>query len=116
MVNACDTKRYWFRNKKRGIGWVPATWEGWLVLLTYVVTVFVLAIEPYHMGNCLFVTGKYVHLVEKDPVRYIYFFIIFILFMIVVVKKGEKLRPNFISKFFKNRKNEQVKEVGNRKS
>ncbi len=33
-------KRYWFVNKKVGIGWVPATWEGWLVTALYVLGVF----------------------------------------------------------------------------
>ncbi|MEK7572016.1 MAG: hypothetical protein AAB553_07120 [Patescibacteria group bacterium] len=28
---------YWFRARKHGIGWVPVTWQGWLVLLMYVI-------------------------------------------------------------------------------
>ena len=30
-------KRYWFVNKKYGFGWVPATWEGWLIIFLYIV-------------------------------------------------------------------------------
>ena len=30
-------KRSWFKNKRYGYGWVPASWEGWLVLLIYIV-------------------------------------------------------------------------------
>jgi uncharacterized membrane protein YraQ (UPF0718 family) len=28
-------KRYWFRAKKYGYGWEPATWEGWLVMALF---------------------------------------------------------------------------------
>lgn len=30
-------KRLWFKAKTYGYGWYPATWEGWSVLLGYVV-------------------------------------------------------------------------------
>lgn len=30
-----NDKKYWFKARKYGIGWVPATKEGWLVVLTY---------------------------------------------------------------------------------
>jgi uncharacterized membrane protein YhaH (DUF805 family) len=29
----------WFRAKEYGWGWTPATWQGWLLLLVYVVLV-----------------------------------------------------------------------------
>ena len=29
-------KKPWFRAKHYGWGWVPATWQGWLVLVVYV--------------------------------------------------------------------------------
>ncbi|QQG49623.1 MAG: hypothetical protein HZB70_02365 [Candidatus Berkelbacteria bacterium] len=28
-------KNYWFRRKKYGYGWYPASWQGWLVLGVY---------------------------------------------------------------------------------
>lgn len=28
-------KKLWFKNKRYGWGWTPATWEGWLVLVVY---------------------------------------------------------------------------------
>ncbi|MFA5127973.1 MAG: hypothetical protein WC457_03150 [Patescibacteria group bacterium] len=28
-------KTLWFKAKKYGFGWYPATWQGWLVLLLY---------------------------------------------------------------------------------
>lgn len=30
-------KKPWFRRKWYGWGWYPATWEGWLILLAFVV-------------------------------------------------------------------------------
>lgn len=27
---------YWFRTKRYGYGWVPSSWQGWLVLALYV--------------------------------------------------------------------------------
>lgn len=30
-------KKLWFKAKRFGWGWTPATWEGWLVLVLYLV-------------------------------------------------------------------------------
>jgi len=30
-------ERHWFRARRYGWGWEPATWEGWLVMVLYVV-------------------------------------------------------------------------------
>ncbi|MGH2575573.1 MAG: hypothetical protein ACRDFC_07730, partial [Ignavibacteria bacterium] len=27
--------KYWFKRKKYGFGWNPASWQGWVVLLIY---------------------------------------------------------------------------------
>lgn len=32
-------KKLWFKNKAYGWGWVPATWEGWVVVGAYAVFV-----------------------------------------------------------------------------
>lgn len=29
-------KKYWFRNKEYGWGWVPITWQGWLIIILYI--------------------------------------------------------------------------------
>ena len=34
-----NPNRYWFKRKLYGWGWTPATWQGWLVLLVYVVAI-----------------------------------------------------------------------------
>jgi len=31
-----DGKRYWFRKKKFGWGWAPATSEGWIATLVFI--------------------------------------------------------------------------------
>ena len=33
------SERPWFGPKRRGIGWTPVTWEGWLVTLCSMVIV-----------------------------------------------------------------------------
>jgi hypothetical protein len=34
-----NPKNYWFKAKLYGWGWTPARWQGWLVILVYVVAV-----------------------------------------------------------------------------
>ena len=29
--------KLWFKNKTYGYGWVPASWEGWVILIIYIV-------------------------------------------------------------------------------
>ncbi len=36
-------KRYWFKAKKYGWGWYPASVEGWLIILAYVIYIIFLA-------------------------------------------------------------------------
>ncbi len=31
-----NPERYWFKRKVFGWGWVPATWQGWVVTVAYV--------------------------------------------------------------------------------
>ena len=33
---------YWFKAKLYGWGWVPARWQGWLVILVYIALIFTL--------------------------------------------------------------------------
>lgn len=32
-------RRRWFASLNRGIGWKPATWQGWVIVIIYVVFV-----------------------------------------------------------------------------
>ncbi len=39
-----EVKKYWFPAKKYGWGWgFPKTWQGWLVLLTYIAILGIIA-------------------------------------------------------------------------
>ena len=38
---------YWFKAKKYGLGWKPASWQGWLVLAIFVVLMMV---NAYRLG------------------------------------------------------------------
>lgn len=38
-----NPKKYWFKRKVYGWGWVPVRWQGWLVLFIYVVAIFLFA-------------------------------------------------------------------------
>lgn len=29
------SNEYWFKRKRYGWGWTPATWQGWLIIATY---------------------------------------------------------------------------------
>ena len=33
-------KKLWFVNKRYGWGWTPSSWEGWVVILFYVIFLF----------------------------------------------------------------------------
>lgn len=34
---------YWFKRKLYGWGWVPARWQGWIVLLGYILFIVIIA-------------------------------------------------------------------------
>ena len=34
-----NPKKYWFKAKLYGWGWTPARWQGWLVVLAYILAV-----------------------------------------------------------------------------
>ena len=38
-------KTYWFRAKTYGWGWVPATWQGWVILGIYVLALVLRATQ-----------------------------------------------------------------------
>ncbi|MCI5051347.1 MAG: hypothetical protein MRY57_03490 [Candidatus Pacebacteria bacterium] len=39
-----NPKGYWFKRKLYGWGWTPATWQGWLVTLMYILLVLFFAL------------------------------------------------------------------------
>lgn len=55
-----EPPRYWFPAKRYGWGWAaPCTWQGWIVLLTYLMLVlcapFVFDPNTHIVGHLLFV-------------------------------------------------------------
>ena len=41
-VNIYDMGRnYWFKAKKHGWTWAPATWQGWLILFLYIIILII---------------------------------------------------------------------------
>lgn len=47
-------KKLWFKRKYYGWGWRPSSWEGWLVLLVYVLAlrkVFIVRDRLSHSGS-----------------------------------------------------------------
>jgi hypothetical protein len=38
-----NPKHYWFKKKLYGWGWTPATWQGWLITLIYVLLIIIFA-------------------------------------------------------------------------
>ena len=39
-----NPEHLWFKRKIYGWGWTPATWQGWLVILVYAVSISILSI------------------------------------------------------------------------
>ena len=39
-----NPERYWFKRKLYGWGWTPATWQGWLIVLIYIILVLLFAL------------------------------------------------------------------------
>src|SRR6185503_3908924 len=49
---------YWFKRKLYGWGWTPATWQGWVVILMYILalTFFALTIDKNSPSNEIWFT------------------------------------------------------------
>jgi uncharacterized membrane protein YhaH (DUF805 family) len=69
-----EKSKLWFRAKIYGWGWYPCSWEGWLVMLFWVV-LFIFLLNKVEQ-----------HLV----LTFILIFISFVVLLIICWKKGEK--------------------------
>jgi hypothetical protein len=72
-----DNKKYWFKAKTYGYGWYPATWQGWLILLTYLIVLMSL---------------MYIFEIDIEKYLVFYFIAVFILTGLLIYisyKKGE---------------------------
>lgn len=80
--NLNTKEKFWFVRKTYGWGWVPATWQGWLVLFVYIIllTLFSFTVDEYSSFREIILT-----------------FILPVLFLTITLiricyKKGEKPR------------------------
>jgi 4-amino-4-deoxy-L-arabinose transferase-like glycosyltransferase len=54
-------KKVWFKAKRYGWGWYPATWEGWMTILVWVVLfsastiIFEMNVEKFLQWHLIFV-------------------------------------------------------------
>ena len=72
-----NNQKYWFKAKTYGYGWYPATWQGWLIILVY-----------------LMIFGSLVFIFETDIEKYSVFYftsvaVITLLLVYISYKKGE---------------------------
>lgn len=77
-----NPKHLWFKRKLYGWGWTPATWQGWMVILVWLVLVFAFSFT----------------IDENSPTREVMFTFVFPVTLLTVAliricyKKGEKPR------------------------
>lgn len=79
-------KRYWFKNKRFGIGWTPATWEGWLCIGVFILWVIGIMLR--------FETLGFSESATLEQFVYPVFFGVFVL-IVVSAKTGEPLQWRF---------------------
>lgn len=77
-----EKRKYWFKNKSYGIGWVPASWEGWSVTLVYVVFCFYVALQ-FELQQ---LPEQYVHRAVLLPIL-----IGMVAYIAIVLRTGEPL-------------------------
>mgnify|MGYP001568499764 CR=1 FL=1 len=84
MINMENKKRkLWFKAKLYGWGWYPSTWQGWLVLLTWVIIEIALFLN----------IDKNSHSVSDTLINFIPISIVLIIILIIICYiKGERPR------------------------
>lgn len=68
---------YWFKAKRYGYGWYPATWQGWTIVLIY-----------------LLIFGVLIYIFETNIEKYLIFYLVSVflitgLLIYISYKKGE---------------------------
>jgi hypothetical protein len=43
-----NNKQLWFKRKRYGWGWTPASWQGWVTILVYMALVILNAVRTVH--------------------------------------------------------------------
>ncbi len=82
-------KNFWFKRKRYGFGWVPSSWQGWIISLIYIlilVKLFTMADIDSHSISDTFI---------KLSVPFI---IVSSIFIVICYKTGEKPKWQWGSK------------------
>ncbi len=75
--------KLWFKAKTHGYGWAPASWEGWLVILVFLVF--------FYAGMAVFITNP--HISSTDTILFLaYIFSLTALLLSICHRTGEPLR------------------------
>ena len=78
-----NPERYWFKRKLYGWGWTPATWQGWFVILVFIV-IMVWNVFSIHRSS---------HSTNDFLMNFIPETIVLVLLLIYICwRKGEKPR------------------------
>jgi hypothetical protein len=74
-------KYHWFKTKKYGWGWTPVTWQGWFIILSYILFV----------SWNFFRIDSHSHSVSDTLITFVPETIVFTGFLIIIcLKTGEK--------------------------
>ena len=46
-------EKLWFKRKLYGWGWYPCSWEGWLIVLFFIVSIYIIARNTLVKGKVL---------------------------------------------------------------
>jgi hypothetical protein len=77
-----NPEKLWFKRKLYGWGWTPATWQGWVSVGVFLVTVFLLSFRVEKFSSTKEVFVRFVL-----PVL-----ILTVILLVITYKKGEKPR------------------------
>ena len=76
-----NPKGYWFKRKLFGWGWTPVKWQGWLVVLVFII---------FLLWNGFSLSGKQDITSTQLTWFYVNIFIAFVILIIICYKTGEK--------------------------
>jgi uncharacterized membrane protein YhaH (DUF805 family) len=79
-------KKKWFREKNYGWGWYPATWEGWMVLLVFLILII---LNSFRLHTLRLSTQDFLFQFISET------FILVIILLVICYKTGEKPHWNW---------------------
>ncbi len=73
-------QKYWFKRRRYGYGWIPSTWQGWLVLAMYMAVIVIGSIFINPEGEEM----------AKTFIYLVYVFISTFVLLFITYRKGPK--------------------------